>query len=94
LEKYHLTGNEEDLMLIPELEDDEEEYEVEEVKDKDVKQEHVRYLVKWLGWPSEYNQWVSEADIANAIGKKDQEFRTVKKVEAPGGRMKLSLFFP
>ncbi len=56
-------------MPMPEPEDEEEEYEVEEVKDKDVKHGHVRYLVKWLGGPSEYNQWVYETDMANATGK-------------------------
>jgi len=52
-----------------ELEDEDEEYEVEEVKDKNFKKGYVRYLVKWFGWPSEYNQWVLKADIINAIGK-------------------------
>ena len=23
----------------------------------------VRYLVKWIGWPSEYNQWVPEEEM-------------------------------
>ena len=54
---------------MPELEDDPDEYEVEEVRDKEVIRGQVRYLVKWTGWPSEYNQWVNEADMANAQGK-------------------------
>ena len=56
-------------MPMPELEDEDEEYKVEKVKDKQIKAGHVRYLVKWLGWPLEYNQWVPEADMANAAGK-------------------------
>ena len=56
-------------MPIPELEDEEEEYKVEEVKDKAIITGHIRYLIKWLGWLSEYNQWVLETDIANATGK-------------------------
>jgi len=39
---------------IPELEDDEE-WEVEEIRDKQRIDSETRWLVKWLGWPSEYN---------------------------------------
>ena len=42
---------------MPNLED-EEEYEVEEVYDKKVIEGENHFLVKWKGWPSEYNQWV------------------------------------
>ena len=68
LEKYH-PRDDGHLMFMLELEDEEEEYKVEEVKNKVIIAGHVRYLVKWLGWPSEYNQWVPQADMANAIGK-------------------------
>ncbi len=43
-------------MLLPELKDEDEEYKVEEVKDKNLKKKYVRYLVKWFDWLSEYNQ--------------------------------------
>ena len=56
-------------MPIPELKDEDEEYKVEKVKNEQIKAGHVRYLVKWLGWPSEYNQWVPKADMANTVGK-------------------------
>jgi hypothetical protein len=65
-------------MPMPELEDEDEEYEVEEVKDEQIKAGHVRYLVKWLGWPSKYNQWVLEADMANAASK-IRSFKRSKK---------------
>ncbi|CRL23219.1 Chromo domain-like [Penicillium camemberti] len=26
----------------------------------------LHYLVKWWGWPSEYNQWISKDAMANA----------------------------
>jgi hypothetical protein len=54
---------------MPELEDDQEEYEVEGVKDKALMEGKIRYLVKWAGWPSEYSQWVDEEDMENAQGK-------------------------
>ena len=50
-------------MPIPELEDDTDEYEVEEVRDKRTIKGRIHYLIKWVGWPSEYNQWVPEEDI-------------------------------
>ena len=55
LEKYHLKDGD-NLMPMLELEDEDEEYEVEKVRDKQIKTGHVRYLVKWLNWLSKYNQ--------------------------------------
>ena len=49
---------------MPELED-EEEWEVEEVKDKVVLKGELYYLVKWEGWPMEYNLWVLVYNIGN-----------------------------
>jgi Chromo (CHRromatin Organisation MOdifier) domain len=53
---------------LPELEDNPDEYEVEEVKDKILMKGKIHYLVKWIGWPSEYNQWVDEEDMTHAQG--------------------------
>ena len=50
-------------MLTPELKDNLEEYEVEEIRDKQVIKGKIHYLIKWTGWPSEYNQWVPEDDM-------------------------------
>jgi hypothetical protein len=50
---------------IPDLED-EDEWEIEEVKDKGIIKNQVHYLVKWEGWPTEYNQWIPEEDMDNA----------------------------
>jgi hypothetical protein len=50
-------------MPMPELKDNPD----EEIRDNlEVVRGQARYLVKWTGWPSEYNQWVDEADMANA----------------------------
>ena len=35
------------------------------MKDKGVIRNQVHYLVKWEGWPTEYNQWILEEDIGN-----------------------------
>jgi hypothetical protein len=62
LEEYHPRDKQE-TMPIPELEEDPEVYQVEEVRGKQIIKGKIHYLVKWTGWPSEYNQWVSENDI-------------------------------
>ena len=52
-------------MPFPDLEDDKEQ-EIEEVKDKATIKETIHYLVKWEGWPTEYNQWIPEDNMGNA----------------------------
>ena len=52
-------------MPMPNLEDDEE-WEIEEVKDKDIIKGTTHYLVKWERWLTEYNQWILEEDMGNA----------------------------
>jgi hypothetical protein len=68
------------LMPIPDLED-EEEWEIEEIKAKDQINEQTHYLVKWEGWPTEYNQWIPEQDMGNAQGA-IQAFERRKKKKA------------
>jgi transposase InsO family protein len=58
-----------DTMPIPDLEDNDEEYEVEGVKDIKQIKGQTHYLVKWKGWPAEYNQWVDEEDMEHAQEK-------------------------
>lgn len=50
---------------MPDLED-EEEQEIEEVKDRATIKGTMHYLVKWEGWPLEYNQWILKEDMGNA----------------------------
>ena len=50
---------------MPDLEDDQE-WEIEEVKDKTKQKGETYYLVKWEGWPTEYNLWILERSIENA----------------------------
>ena len=53
-------------MPMPDLDDDDQEYEVEEVKGEHKFDGQTHFLVKWKGWPSEYNEWVPEYDMGNA----------------------------
>jgi transposase InsO family protein len=69
LEPWHPQKEERnsaETMPFPDLEDEDNQWELEEVRDKQTQQGEAYYLVKWKGWPSEYNQWVTEEDMANA----------------------------
>ena len=68
------------------LDDPEEEWEVEEVKDQQLVKGEKFYLVKWTGWPSEYNQWVPEEDMANAQQAIQKYLRNTAKKEPLEGR--------
>ena len=50
---------------MPNLEDDQE-WEIKEVKDKTKQKGETYYLVKWEGWPTEYNLWIPERSMENA----------------------------
>ena len=66
LEPWHPRNREEaEQMPMPELEDDEE-WEVEEIREEKEFEGETFFLVKWTGWPSEFNQWVAEEDMAKA----------------------------
>jgi hypothetical protein len=70
---------------MPELDDDDEEWEVEEVKDQWIKNGEAFYLIKWKGWPSEYNQWVPDEDMANAQGAIQKFHKAQGKKARPRG---------
>ncbi|KAL2039802.1 hypothetical protein N7G274_007661 [Stereocaulon virgatum] len=53
-------------MQPPELIDDEEQWEVEEIVDKVKNKEGVWYKVKWTGWGDIYNEWVPEEELDKA----------------------------
>ena len=48
------------------MEDPPDEQEVEEVRDKRKVKDDMQYLVKWVGWPSEYNSYEPAVHLANA----------------------------
>jgi len=55
-----------DFLKMPDLEDPQDEWEVEEIMQKRKRGDTVSYLVKWAHWPHEYDQWVDEEDMGNA----------------------------
>src|SRR5215469_11087732 len=94
LEKYTPREGEEPLTM-PDLEEDEE-WEVEEVKSKTTLNKETYYLVKWEGWPAARKQFASTKRPPKRK-RRNAEARSVPKRtperrndEAPD----LSLFFP
>ena len=65
LELYKRRANDPDLpeYPLPELIEDEEEYPVERILQKQTRKGVKKYLVRWAGYPPEYDQWVSEQDM-------------------------------
>ena len=53
-------------MAMPDLEDPPNEWEVEEVLDKRRIKDTIHYLIKWVGWPSEYNSYEPTKHLVNA----------------------------
>jgi len=66
LEGYRRRVDDDGLMAMPDLEDPPDEWEVEEVLDKQKLDGAMHYLVKWVGWPSEYNSYEPADYLANA----------------------------
>jgi hypothetical protein len=64
LEPWSIRAGE-DILPMPDLDDEDPEWEVEEVKAKQVFKGITYYLVKWAGWPTEYNQWIPADDMTN-----------------------------
>ena len=66
LEDYHRREDDNSPMAMPDLEDPQDEWEVKEVLDKRWIKDKIHYLVKWAGWPSEYNSYEPAAYLVNA----------------------------
>jgi hypothetical protein len=62
------------------LADESDEWEVEEILDRKVQKGKTFYLVKWKGWPEEYNQWEPEENC--------QELRVLDAYEAKAKGLK------
>ena len=86
LEPYTLRdGSAIPTFTLPELVNDEPQWEVEEVLDKRKRKGVTQFFVKWKGWPAEYDQWVDEQDMGDTeiarndlVVKKRSKRRRVK----------------
>ena len=71
LEPYKARkGEPQEQLPLPELINDEEEWEVEAIMAKEVRKDangaHEWYSVKWTGWPKEFKTWESRGNLANS----------------------------
>ncbi len=68
LEPYNQHLNDEITQVLPSLKliNEKEEYEIEEILKKQRRKGKLWYKVKWIGYSSEYNQWISEQDLDDA----------------------------
>jgi hypothetical protein len=66
LEPWKQRDGGQEVLPMPDLEDEAAEWEVEDIRDKKRFDGETHYLVQWKGWPSEYNQWVPMTDMGNA----------------------------
>lgn len=79
LEDYHLReGDEGKFLPMPDLVEEQEEWEVQEIRDAKKLNGVLHYLVKWTGWPSEYDTW-EPANHLEGAQRKVKEFERSKK---------------
>ena len=84
LEKYHHRAGDvaaESMLQAPELIDDDEQWEIEEILDRVGGRKGVRYKVKWSGWGPEYNQWLPTEEFgrASSLVREFEKEREVKR---------------
>jgi hypothetical protein len=77
-----------DAELATELELEDDEYEVEEVKDLRKIGSQWKYLVKWQGWPESYNTWEPEGNLTNCKSLVREYHQKHPKKREPGSREK------
>jgi len=67
LEPWRSRDGSEELPMLVDLEDgNAEEYEVESILDKRIVKGQTKYLIRWKGWPEDYNKWEPEEHLEGA----------------------------
>jgi len=68
LKFYNQHLDDEITQMLPPLKliNEKEEYEVEKILEKQRRKDKLWYKIKWIGYPSEYNQWIPEQDLDDA----------------------------
>ncbi len=85
---WHLNDEITQVLLSSELINKKEEYKIEEILKKQRRKGELWYKVKWIGYSSEYDQWISEQDLDDAselcemydvrVKKRHQRWNTAK----------------
>jgi hypothetical protein len=52
--------------MMPDLKDSQDKWNMEEIQDKQQIKDVIHYLVKWVGWSSEYNFYKSASHLVGA----------------------------
>lgn len=65
LDKWNARREADEPLSLPDLDEDEE-WEIEEIRDEKQIQGEPYFYIKWKGWPSEYNTWEPEIHMGNA----------------------------
>lgn len=66
LEPYHRRDGAQEILPPPDLIEGEEEWEVEEILAKRMRQGSSWYKVRWKDWSSEYDQWIPKDSAEHA----------------------------
>ena len=67
LEDYHQCHDDTELMIMSDLEDFQNEWDMKKVRNKQQIQSTIHYLIKWAGWSSEYNFYKSVSHLTNIL---------------------------
>jgi len=60
------TSQHKDLVPLPDIINEEEEYEVEEIRGHCKKGRETQFLIHWKGYGNEHDQWMVEANLPHA----------------------------
>ena len=77
-----------DAELATDIELEDDEYEVEEIKDLHKFRGQWKYLVKWKGWPESHNTWEPKGNLTNSESLVREYHRKHPKKRGPVPRGK------
>ena len=85
LEPYQRRRGDTETPVLPnpELIDDQPEWDVEKILDRRRKNGRLEYLVRWAGYPQEYDQWEPEEHLEGAQALR-QEYDSLKPIQGRG----------
>ena len=67
LEDYHHHHDDAELMIMSDLKDSQNKWNVKKVRNKQWIKNTIHYLIKWMNWSSEYNFYESVSHLADTL---------------------------